>query len=296
MISCENQEEIKIKFEQKKFIPSTTEEVNYRVKDFLSHTSATTQTNGALRTVYDDKEVNEGFWTLEAAANYISNVNLDNKLETTITYTLNIDNKVDNGVIMMDGPDMTVKFDDLQALIDASATDLSKVAKIVDAQLVSANDQQTVINFRVLFGANPPPPEDCEWDPSTQMPIAGELISGCISENLPQYHYYSDVRDYRAGETSEFQNCFFDHFYNIALFRETYDPFPSEEMDQYYDEIMNFINCAIIQLEPNDGSIHMHSPLTPIRVFLPSQGGMWNWLGTEFNFDELILGRVVAYD
>jgi hypothetical protein len=67
-------------------------------------------------------------------------------------------------------------------------------------------------------------------------------------------------------------------------------------MDQYYDEITNFINCAINELEPNDGSVHIHGPLTPIRVLLPSQGGMTNWLGTEFIFDQLVLGRVVAYD
>jgi len=221
---------------------------------------------------------------------------LDNELETTITYTLNIDNKIADGVIMMDGPNMTAKFDDLQALIDASASDLTQVAKIVDAQLVSANDQQTVINFRVLFGTNnPPPPAECEWTPSTAMPIAGEIISGCITENLPQQHFYSDVRDYREGETIDFQNCFFDHFNNIAMFRETFAPFPSEEMDQYYDETIAFINCAIDQLEPNDGSVHIHGPLTPIAVFIPSRPGIW-WIGTEFPFDQLTVGRVVAYN
>jgi hypothetical protein len=297
LVSCENQEALEIKFEQNKFVPETTEEVKFKVIDFLSHTTAPTTVS--LRSEYEDKEVNEGFWTLEAAANYISNVNLDNDLVEKITYTLNIDNKIEGGIIMMDGPDMTTKFNDLQTLINDSAVNLSQVPKVVDAKLVSANSVQTKIDFKVLFGPPPntsPETSGCDWASSTDINAVGDIISQCISDNIPEYDFLFDVIDLTTEDFEQFPlpSCFFDLYQNVMLFRDGYEPFSEVEMEEYYIQSMAFIDCAINNVELGDGLASVHGNLMPITFLTQSRPGVIN-LGAEFTFEILILARVIPF-
>lgn len=299
--SCENHEEqLSVEFKKADFFPETAEEINNRVKEFLNHTTST-QSDIVLRSGYEDKEVNEGFWTLETAANYLSNASSNTKINTIVTYNLNISNKVVDGIIKMDGGDMTIKFDDLQDLINTSSSNLGQEAKVVDAKLISANNLQTVISFDVLFG-DLTPLFECDWDPITSRGIAGELISGCIWDmyNIGEVDdfYYTGIFD--AEEISDqFSSCYYDYANNIAIFRQSTNSFTPADMDEYLLRNFDFMNCALDQLDipyPFPGIPVEGLELRPVQdYFMPSKIGFLA-PGTEFHLEQLRFGRRIAYD
>ncbi len=201
----------------------------------------------------------------------------------------------------MDGGDMTIKFDDLQDLINTSSSNLNQQAKVVDAKLISVNDLQTVISFDVLFG-DLTLLSGCNWAPSTSRFIAGELISGCIFDLYDigevDDFYYTGIFD-AAAISSQFSSCFYDHSSNITLFRQSTNSFSSAEMDEYLNLNIDFINCALEQLDipyPFPGIPVEALELRPVQdYFMPSRESIFN-VGTEFTLDQLRFGRRIAYD
>ena len=238
---------------------------------------------------------------MEAAANYLSNASSNTKIKNTVTYDLNINNKVVDGIIKMDGEDMTNKFDDLQDLINTSSSDLNQEAKVVDAKLTSVNDLQTVISFDVLFG-DLTPLFECDWDPITSKGIAGELISGCIFDmyDIGQVndYYYTGIFDAEAI-SDQFSSCYYDYTNNIAIFRQSTNSFTPADMDEYLLRNFDFMNCALDQLDipyPFSGIPVEALELRPVQdYYMPSQIGFLV-PGTEFNLMQLRFGRRIAYD
>ncbi len=244
IVSCgEEETTVTPIFIEKPVFIENPETATAKVLEFLNHTDISEIT---LRNDFSDTEVNEGLWTLEAASNYVDNVNITLETDSTINYSLVISNVVDNGIINMSGVDMVDKFNQLQTSIEAEEAASGRTAKIVDFEINAISDQQSDLEVGVVFGGQENV-DGCEdWPASESIYFAGDHLDPCILSPLDNLEWYQTVSNienpslcYEDGEVTMYDiigNSMepddFDEAYAaaqdmIACFYSTYLPSPS---------------------------------------------------------------------
>lgn len=168
-------------FEEKPWHPQDEAEARAKVLHFLDKTS---YGQNALigRENFEDTEVNEGKWLLEAGLNYVKNANLQNVEITRLqTYPLTIANTVLNEVLLMQGTEMTLAFDQLLTAISLEEGQSGEEAVMADITIEITNAAETKMSANIAYArAAAPPPNLLTWGQA-----AGQIFLGVATELNP---------------------------------------------------------------------------------------------------------------
>lgn len=152
LASCSKDAKIEIK-EVEKYNNYNPSNAKQEVLDFLKTTKTYNNLNAKTSTTYPDREIGEAKWVMEGASNYLQNTNLALKNDETIKYDITIDNKTSsNGVLMMDGSDMSNKFDYVFSQVQAHKNSTGKDAKLIDYKIISADNSKSTIEVYAVYG------------------------------------------------------------------------------------------------------------------------------------------------
>lgn len=235
-------------FTEKPIFIENHELATAKVKEFLNHTDISEIT---LRSEFPDTEVNEGLWTLEAASNYVDNVNIVQKTDTIIDYDLTIVNLVDGEVVKMSGVDMVDKFNQLQASITAEEAASGKTAKIVDFKFNAVSDQQSDLEVGVVFGVQENV-DGCEdWPASESIFFAGDHLNPCILSALDNLEWYQTVSNIENPSL-----CYEDD--EVVMYEILGDTMEPDDFDEAYAAAQDMIACFY--------STYLPSPSNPITT------------------------------
>ena len=271
LFSCGKEEAIDPIFVEKEFFIENPETATARVLDFLSYTDLTETT---LRSDYPDTEVNEGLWTLEAAGNYVDNVNLALKSDITINYNLSISNVTDNGILKMSGVDMTDKFNQLQASILTEESN-GRVAKIVDFEIGSISNQQTDLVIGIVYagpdnGNNPEDISGCQpWPESVNVWEAHTPLTACLLSGVDNFLWFQTVQISNESQITSCYNQFTAGDYVYQVDGITVEP---DEFDEAHAYTLTMVGCIALDLYGN--SSHVNGP--PMLFDITLQGDFFS--------------------
>ncbi len=149
----------------------------------------------AGRTTFEDTEVHEARWIMEAAGNYVYNVNAQSGEITTFQeYTLNVTNTTDaSGELQMEGSAMTTAFASLQNSINQDAAQIGKAPALVDIELQQADGQASTIKAKVGYVKSAVPVGGCDNDPNIPNPTtnwdnAAQVVEEMIVDSLAAFY------------------------------------------------------------------------------------------------------------
>ena len=294
LFSCGKEEATEPTFVEKEFFIDNPETATARVLDFLSYTDLTETT---LRSDYPDTEVNEGLWTLEAAGNYVDNVNLSYKSDVTINYNLSVENVNDNGVLKMSGADMTDRFNELQASIAAEEQTNGRVAKIVDFKLESVSNQQSELVVGVVYagpgnGDSPENIDGCEeWPESENIWTAHIPLTACLLANVDNFIWFQTVQ---ISNISQIESCYNEFTRGNFVYEVDGTTVEPDEFDEAYDYTLTMVNCIASDLYGNaPNSSHVNGPVMLFDINL--NGDFFSSAWSAFFCTEVVLGRGTAY-
>ena len=286
LFSCSKEATIEPNFVEKSFFVENPETATIKVLEFLSHTDLTETT---LRSNFPDTEVNEGLWTLEAAGNYLENVNLALKSDVINNHTLSIININDNGILKMSGVDMTDKFNQLQAIIAAEEQVIGETAKIVDFEIQAISNQQTDLIVGVVYGVPPPPDvEGCEEWPASEFV---EDLERCILTGTNNFAWYQTISingDTNMSDCTEVGGADLYTFEGIYV--------TPDDLDGAYAISQDFIECKLLvnygpPPPPNESHTYGPPRLVDINVY----GAILNADNVFMFCNSITMGRGVPY-
>ncbi len=221
-----------------------------KVLEFLNYTDIGEIT---LRNDFSDTEVNEGLWTLEAASNYVDNVNISLKKDTIISYGLVISNVVNNGIINMSGVDMVDKFNQLQANINVEEVSSGRTAKLIDFKFNAVSDQQSDLEIGVVFGGQENV-DGCEdWPTSESIFFAGDHLNPCILSALDNFEWYQTVSNIENPSL-----CYEED--EVVMYEIMGDTMEPDDFDEAYAAAQDMIACFYSTYLPSPSN---PTPTTP---------------------------------
>lgn len=128
------------------------DKVKSKTLDFLSKT----KTGNASLTnsiSYRNCSIEEGIWTMEAAANYLTNINLIGvNSDVIFKQSLSLKNISVNNETHIIGSEMTTKFDDFFNALNQYELSNNVTAKLVDFRIVSSNKNDTEVEIHAILG------------------------------------------------------------------------------------------------------------------------------------------------
>ncbi|HMQ47708.1 MAG TPA: hypothetical protein PKA00_09505 [Saprospiraceae bacterium] len=144
------------------------------------------------REVFEDTEVNEGKWLLEASGNYVKNPFLQHRVDEIKSLTKEIVNVTDaNGQLMMSGNGMVQAFNETYAQISNWENQLQSPATMMDVNMVSLDANKTIVKFDVVFeraaAAAPATSGPVTWD------VAIETIKDGVALSIAQDVAWTDL-------------------------------------------------------------------------------------------------------
>ncbi|MFT4973507.1 MAG: hypothetical protein ACI9JY_002716 [Saprospiraceae bacterium] len=168
-------------FDKKEFVVSDADEATYLVQNFLA--AVPYQNAAESRTTFSDTDINEGRWLLEASGNYEKNANFEGNTRSEIrSYTIEVDNVSNNGVVELDGADLTTEFAGMLATAEADRQGSELVAGF-DVKITETTATKTKFNVNTIFVIEPP--YDCAGVPNNEPdPIITTNINTVASSTL----------------------------------------------------------------------------------------------------------------
>lgn len=174
----------------KEYYPSEEVDVTEKVLGFFNHTK-THNPEASFKMEFEDMEVNEAMWTLEAASNYLVNKNLKyrrdlNDNEISFKIILSIEN---NKQIL--GKKLVEEFERLHYEINRICSSKGRIPQLIDYRLSKASNDEVTFNITVLIGTNVLLKNDSYQDLSRpeKCPTNGIYKVGhyCFTQNIPTH-------------------------------------------------------------------------------------------------------------
>lgn len=187
-------------FVAKKYHPLDENTAKEKVMSFLA---AVKKTN-PLRTSFDDTEINEGQWIMEATGNFQWNANLDSSVIVTVReYEMTIDN-VPGTPLKLSGTDMTEKFADLEEEMEGEISFGTSVAAI-DVVIKDAESLQTHFTVRAVV-----------TESTSDLCLNASDVPGLTNMDYISYTTEYCVNNYMLEPYSQSPDCFYPDFMIVS--------------------------------------------------------------------------------
>lgn len=239
--SCNKEEVVQIqKFENVEYYSTNPKK---EVLDFLKTTKYNPFPNTKLLEDYSDRELNEAKWILEAASNYLVNVNLDKKFSSKEEFTLSFNLFEENDQLKIEGSELSDKFDLLLQELYELEFNKNENVKIVDFELIEVSGLISDIKVTVYFGisaggenGNLFPNYDVELFEAAQI-LQDSINMEIYNPFLNQWVQNVEIIAYFPGLQ--------DPGYTIYCCLPSGDFFPHSDFNQIYTDAKNEIQLQL---------------------------------------------------
>ncbi|MFK8044563.1 MAG: hypothetical protein AB8B72_03655 [Crocinitomicaceae bacterium] len=212
------------------FMPASESEADNLVQNVLDNTTAGNPDFTAYANSEADPLVEEGVWMMEAAANYLTNVNFETtSADETHQFNISVDNYVDGGIIKMNDADLYAKFDAFMVSVNSYANESERLPRLVDFKVVNVSNSLTTLQAYVVYGEDILPSVTFPTTNGDIYTVRDELESK-ITQTIYGQLFQQYVGNAASGSYSVTGN---PYFANVNVLTQTIAYYPSYQLASF---------------------------------------------------------------